>query len=175
MRFSYIFLLVGVLFLVLGFFAPQVSFVEGPQTNGLSTNQYFPSDVSNLSYSIHLQETQKFFGFPFNFHTIYFNHNEAIINGQAYGVHTLTNISKGIVTITIWLKAPVSSGSVQFVFNFVADYIIDYGGFTSTNYLKQYQSTSQTFYFAVGLPNYINVAIGGVLVVVGAILFVKRR
>ena len=175
MRFSYLILVVGVFLIILGTAVPQITLVEA-QSSPLSTNQYFPSQISNnISYSIQLPEMQTFYGFPFQFSQIDFNHNYATINGQKYMVNTNVNVSNGVVTVNEWLNPPVSSGAIIFVFNFEAAYVLHYDGFTGANYLHSYTYTSGTFYFTKNTTNWLEVGFGATMLFIGIVLFIKQK
>lgn len=169
--------MVAVFLLLVGFFFPQVSII-GHESTGLSTSKYLPSQISNnVSYSVTLPYNQVFYGFPFTFSKIDYNDNHVVINGVNYSVHTEVKINSAAdyVTITEWVDPPVSSGSIVFIFNFEAAYVLHYDGFDSSNFLHGYYDASHTFYFTKNTTNWQDVAIGAILLVIGAVLFVKRK
>ena len=171
--YSIVLVVIGLVLIGSSFVAPSNSQQSSGTTNNITVN-VSSTGIITATYDIPYQIMV--YGYPFYFHGVFMNLNSLEVNGLSVSTITTTHVSGDVVSVILTGHTTDTKGTINIVFSFTAQYVINYEGFTSTNYVQQY-SQNGIFDYQLGNNNLqLDLEYSGIIfIVAGAILYGWRR
>ena len=132
---------IAIILIGIGLFYP-ITTTTNRASGTVNNIGYVITPTKDLSYQIITNYTIPYkiieYGYPFYFKGIDFNFNTLIVNDHKLQVNTTYMVFGSIVEIILTGNTLISKGALNITYSFTARYVLNYSGFSSTNYVNTF-------------------------------------